>query len=58
VYCENESRFVRFGLDLLPQVDDVCVNRAGRGKTVIAPHFLEQTIAAKGFALMTKKIFE
>jgi len=58
VYRENESRFVWFGFDLLPQVDNVGINRPSGGKAVISPDFLKQTVAAQGFALVTKEVFE
>jgi hypothetical protein len=58
VHCENEARFFWLRLDFLSQVDDMRVNRAGSRKSVIAPDFLKQTIAAEGFALMAKKVFQ
>src|SRR6266700_7385684 len=58
VYRENEAGFFRLGLDFLAQMDNMRINRAGSGKSVIAPDFLEQTIAAEGFSLMAKKVFE
>src|SRR5438876_3560946 len=58
VHCENEARFFRLGLDFLAQMDNMRINRAGSGKSVIAPDFLKQAISAQGFSLMAKKVFE
>src|SRR5436309_9106018 len=52
VYGEDESRFVGFGFDLLPQMDNMGINRSGRRKAVIPPNFLEQAIATQCLSLM------
>ena len=58
MYRENEARLIRFGLDLLPQVHDVRVNRSGSGKAIVTPDFLEQAIAAQCLAFVAKKILQ
>src|SRR6185503_534042 len=58
VHGEDEARLVRLGLNLLPQAHNVRVHGAGRGKAVVAPHILEQAIAAQGLARMAQKIFQ
>jgi hypothetical protein len=58
VHRENEARLFWLGLDLLPQVDDVRINRARGGKTVIAPDFLKQAISAQGFPLVAKEVLQ
>src|SRR5438477_884058 len=58
VHGENETRLLRLRFDFLPQADDVRIHRASRGKAVVAPHVLQQAIAAQGFAGMAQEILE
>jgi hypothetical protein len=46
MHRQNEPGFFRLRLDLLAQVHDVRIDRASGWKAIVAPDFLEQTIAA------------
>src|SRR5437763_16970882 len=52
VYGEDESRFVGFRFDLLPQMENVRINCPGRARAVIRPTFLEQAFAAQCLSRM------
>src|SRR5205807_6450779 len=46
---KNETRFLRIWFQLLPEMNDVRVNRAGVRIVLITPHRIQQTIAAERF---------
>src|SRR5436190_21870681 len=58
MHGQDETRLLGPGLDFLAQANDVRVHRACSGKTLVAPYFLEQTIAAKSFPRMTQKVLK
>src|ERR1700688_5100375 len=55
---QDETRLIRLGFNLLPQAHDVRIHGARGGKAVVAPHILEQAIAAQSLAGMAQKILE
>src|SRR6478736_2067661 len=58
MHGQNETWFFRFGFDLLPQANDVSVYRASGWEAIVAPDFLQQTIAAQALALVANQIFQ
>src|SRR5208282_401172 len=58
VYGEDEARFGRPGLDLLPQADNVCIHGARGREAPVAPDFLEQAITAQGLPRMTEEVLQ
>src|SRR5438270_1275801 len=58
MHGQDETRLLGLGLDFLAQANDVRIHRARGGKTLVAPYFLEQTIAAESFPGMTEKVLQ
>src|SRR6266550_1704393 len=58
MHGQDETRLLGLGLDFLAQANDVRIHRARSGKTLVAPYFLEQTIAAERFPGMTQKVLK
>src|SRR5262249_31382364 len=52
------TRIFGYGLELLPNANDVGVYGTGRRIVFVAPHFIQQTIAAERLSGMTEKIFQ
>ncbi len=58
VHGKNESWLFRIRLELLPQMNDVRVDRARVGIIFITPNRVQQTIAAERLNRMRDKISE
>src|SRR5207245_9576225 len=50
--------FLRLGLYLLPQADNLRIHGARSQKAIVAPDFLEQTIAAEGLPRMAEEVLQ
>ena len=58
MHGQDEARLLGLGLNFLPQADNVRIHCASCREPVVAPHFLEQTIAAQRFAGMAEEILQ